>query len=401
LVTTEEIGFNPFLHDVIANPHRFYKIMRREAPILWSADFRGHMLSRYEDIRGVLRDPDRYSSERDRSRYPPPRRRGDDGITSRTMLNSDPPDHTRFRRLLDRYFTPRAVSELEPHVHEIADDLLAKARETGRFDVMEDLAVPLPTTVIAELLGVPTGDRADFKRWSDAVTQPLTPTTTEEEEEHRFAELNEFNAYLQAAIDARRSRPTDDLIGRLVAAREEDALSDQELLSFVRLLLVAGNETTTNLIGNATLALLRNRDQLELLKARPDLMDSAIEEFLRYDGSVQFTSRVLKEPASFYGVDLGPGDSVILILASGNRDEAVFERPDELDITRSPNRHLGFGDWIHICLGQYLARLETKAAMTALLRDMPQIEFDTPAEEIRYRPQFNLRGLTHLPVRNS
>ncbi len=414
MTTTEDLGLNTFEQDVIARPHRFYKEMRRIGPMIWSETSGGWFLTKYEDVKAVLRDPALFSSARgdglDNRRAGMVRRleanAGDGGTMNRnfgrTILNSDPPDHTRLRRLVDRLFTPKSIAEMAPHVQEIASDLVRQAAARAVVDVMDDLAAPLPTIVIAELLGVSTEDRAKFKLWSTAITEGPRPETTPEQWQTRMNHLREFDEYLTREIDKRRQSPTADLIGRLVSARDEsESLSEQELLSFIRLLLVAGNETTTNLIGNAVLALIDHPEQQALLRERPELIDSAIEEFLRYDGSVQFTSRVLGEPYEMHGRKLEPGVRLVTVLASANRDEDVWDRPDELVIDRQPNRHLAFGDWIHVCIGQHLARLETKTAIPTLLEALPRLDLAAPREELRYRPQFNLRGLEHLPVRDA
>ncbi len=412
MVTAEELGLNQFEQDVIANPHRFWKQMRQIGPMIWSDAFDSWMLPKYEDVKTVLRDPALFSSARGNG---PADRRGEAGRLAamtgqtpeamspmgRTILNSDPPDHTRLRRLVDRLFTPKSIMEMAPRVQKIAHELVTQAAATGQVDVMDDLAGPLPTIVIAELLGIPTEDRDKFKRWSTAVTEPPTPNTTPEQWQARMALLSEFSAYLSVEIEKRRTHATDDLIGRLVNARDQnDSLSEEELHSFIRLLLVAGNETTTSLIGNAVLALIEHPGELARLRERPELIDPALEEFLRYDGTVQFTSRVVMEPYDMHGKTLEPGTRLMTLLASANRDEDVFEQADELILDRPSNRHLAFGDWIHVCIGQHLARLETKAAIPTLLDRLQRIELAVPREELRYRPQFNLRGLAHLPVRD-
>jgi cytochrome P450 len=401
MVTTTDIGWNVFDPAVVRFPHRFYARMRREAPIVRSEQLNAWALSRYEDVRAVLRDPQQWSSfrlddadreERPRETVAPPR--------TLTMLSSDPPDHTRLRKLLDRDFTPGRIMQLAPHVQEITDRLLADAAERETFDVAEELAVPLPVTVIAELLGIPPELGAQFKRWSDAATEPFTPSTTDEEAAERNAEIAEFRAYLLEQIEAKRRVPTNDFIGRLVQARDaEERLSDAELLGAVNLLLLAGNETTTNLISNAVLALWKFPEQQQALRDDPGLINDAIEEFLRYDGSVQFTGRRALGPAEFHGQQIEPGERVIVLLASANRDEAVFEHPDQLDLRRGKSKHLAFGDWIHVCVGQYLARVETKAALLTLLRAFERFELDVPEDEIVYRANFNLRGPKYLTIR--
>jgi cytochrome P450 len=389
---------------VIARPHQFYAILRKEAPIVWSDQLGGWMLTRYKDVRTVLRDGGAQWSaavskqvgmarpDQKQEQVAPP--------GTHTMFDADPPDHTRLRRLLDRDFTPGKIAALGPHIQGITDRLVKRAVSRDTFDVAEDLAVPLPVTVIAELLGIPAEMGPQFKRWSDAATEPFRPDSTDEEVAERNAEIVEFRRYLKDRIEERRGNPTNDLIGRLVQAHDaEDRLTDDELLAAVNLLLLAGNETTTNLISNATLALWKFPEQQQELRANPGLIDDAIEEFLRYDGSVQFASRRAMGPAEFYGQRVEPGERVAIFLASANRDESVFTNPDELDFHRPKSRHLAFGDWIHVCLGQYLARIETRAAILALLNEFPAFDLAVREDEIVYRANFNLRGPKHLPIR--
>jgi len=401
--TIESIGVNFFDPAVIARPHPFYRRLREESPIIWSDMMQAWVLTHYEPVRSVLRDSgERFTAVRD------PR-----GAASRikhhveqvapmgtlTMLGADPPDHTRLRRLLDRDFTPGKISQMTTHVEEVANRLVAGAASQGEFDVVDGLAVPLPVTVIAELLGIPPELGAQFKKWSDAATEPIHPEATKEEVDHRNVLIVEFRDYLAQAIESRRSKPTDDFIGRLVSAHDDEAkLTDAELLAAVNLLLLAGNETTTNLISNAVLALHQFPDQQRLLRAEPARMEDAVEEFLRYDGSVQYTSRRAVQDTEFHGQHVKAGENLIIVLASANRDEREFPNSEALDISRERKRHVGFGDWIHICLGQHLARLETRAAISALLKEFPSYRITTPVDEIPYRANFNLRGPLHLPI---
>jgi cytochrome P450 len=391
--------YNPH---IIARPHAYYARLRREAPIIRWEQIDSWVLARYEDVRAVLRDPKQWSSFRITSRVARPDQHREEvaPLGTLTMLTADPPDHSRLRKLLDRDFTPGKIALLAPHVQEITDRLLAGAADRDTFDVAEDLAVPLPVTVIAELLGIPPEQGAQFKRWSDAATEPFRPDMTTEQEAERNAEIVAFRTYLLEQIEEKRRRPTDDFIGRLVQARDaEERLSDDELLAAVNILLLAGNETTTNLISNATLALWKFPKEQQALRDDPSLIDNAIEEFLRYDGSVQFTNRSAVSTVELHGQEVKAGELVALMVASANRDETVFERPDELDLHRQRSRHLAFGDWIHVCIGQYLARLETRAAILSLLRTFPDFELAVPEDEIPYRANFNLRGPKHLPIR--
>lgn len=407
IATLRQMGLDMFDPQTIANPHPFYRRLREEAPIVWSEQTRGWVLTRYEDVRRVLRQPERFSSARTtdgpgiigrtdvtREEVAPPR--------TLTMLNADRPDHTRLRKLLSIDFTPARISRMLPRVEQLCVTLTQGASQLESFDVARELAEPLPVTIIAELLGVPSELGAQFKKWSDAATTPLSPFASDEDVSSRNQQIVDFRQYLKERIAERHSRPTDDFIGRLVAAHDDASkLSDDEVLAGANLLLLAGNETTTNLISNAVLALTRFPDRQQELREHPDLMDDAIEEFLRYDGSVQFTIRTLTEPDEFHGRRIEAGERVIPVLASANRDERAFPDPDELNFHRPKQKHLGFGDWIHICLGQFLARMETHAALRRLLTEFPRFELAVPESEIAYRPNFNLRGPSFLPIRTS
>ena len=388
---------------MIARPHGFYEQLRAHMPIVWIPQLNAWLLTRYDDVRAVLRDHEQWSSMRFG--------RNQDSISgvfvesvappgTLDMLGADRPDHTRLRKLLSLDFTPSKINFMQPRVDAITKELLRDAAREPTFDIAEDLAVPLPVTVIAELLGIPPELGRQFKIWSDAVIEPLRLDAPPEQVRARNSQVVEFRAYLQARIAERHVRPTDDFIGRLVAAHEqEEKLTDNELLAAVTLLLLAGNETTTNLISNATLALCTFPERQRELREHPELIDAAVEEFLRYDGSVQFTSRIAIHDAEFHGQTVKAGDEVIVVLASANRDERVFDNPNELRFDRPVHKHVGLGDWIHICLGQFLARMETKAALLGLLAAYPQFELAVPEREIPYRASFNLRGPKHLLIR--
>ncbi len=377
-----------------------------EAPIVWSEQTQAWVLSRYEDIRHVLRNPQQFSSTRLASGK---------SIIGRTdivqeevapagtptMLGADRPDHTRLRKLVSMDFTPSKMARMRPRIQMITDQLLKDARSAGDFDIVKNLAEPLPVTVIAELLGIPPEQGKQFKCWSDAATAPIPPDASDADVLARNTQIVEFRIYLQNQIEQRHANPTDDFIGRLVSAHDEDSkLSDDEVLAGINLLLLAGNETTTNLISNAILALTRFPARQAELREHPELIDDAIEEFLRYDGSVQFTLRELTEPAEFHGQRVAAGESVVILLASANRDDLVFQDPEVLDFHRPKEKHLGFGDWIHICLGQFLARMETRAAILGVLAEFGEFELAVPEEEVIYRPNFNLRGPSYLPIRS-
>jgi cytochrome P450 len=310
----------------------------------------------------------------------------------------DPPDHTRIRKLVNKAFTPRRVAELAPRIRGVVDALLAPLVARDGFDVILDLAAPLPAIVIAELLGVPAEDHRRFKDWSSRLVTLLGNPRPQETLGEFQAAMETLLAYLGGVIAARREQPRDDLISALIHAQEEhDALSDAELLATANLLLVAGHETTTNLIGNGTRALLRHPGELARLRANPALLPSAVEELLRYDSPVQATVRVPTEAVEIGGRTIPKDALVIAGIGAANHDPAVFERPGQLDLGRDPNPHLSFGFGAHFCLGAPLARLEAEIAFGALLERFPRLGLT--GEPLRYRPNPVLRGLEALPVR--
>ncbi|MDP3768706.1 MAG: cytochrome P450, partial [Dehalococcoidia bacterium] len=285
-----------------------------------------------------------------------------------------------------------------PHIQEIVDELLDEIDDAQQFDLVRDLAYPLPVIVIAEMLGVAPEHRDRFKRWSDDIVATLGgPLVASEVQERGRQSAFEMAEYFRAVIAERRTEPKEDLLSGLIAAEERgEVLSEEELLATCILLLAAGNETTTNLIGNGMLALLRNRDQLELLRSDPSLTQPAVEEFLRYDGPVQGTGRVALEEIEIGGQVMQEGELAFCMLAAANRDPAVFENPEQLDITRQNNQHVAFGFGIHYCLGAPLARAEGQIAFETLLRRMPNPQLAT--EQLEWGGTFILRGLKRLPI---
>jgi len=400
-----DIGLDMFDPQAIARPHQFYARLREEAPVVWSDQTQSWVLTRYDDVRHGLRDHLQFSSQRP-DEVPLLRGRDDiplqrvDPLGTRNMLSADRPDHTRLRKLLAMDFTPKKIIRMQPRIEEICREALRGAADREEFDVVTGLAEPLPVKIIAELLGIPPELHVQFKQWSDASISPVAPDASDEAVHERNRLIVEFREFLQAQIEERHDKPTNDFIGRLVAAHDEDSkLSDAEVLGAVNLLLLAGNETTTNLISNATLALSRFPERQTELHEHPEMIEAAVEEFLRYDGSVQFTSRILTEPAEFQGQTIDAGQSVLLVLASANRDPRVFDHPDVLDFHRPKDKHLGFGDWIHICLGQFLARIETRAALSAMIEEFGEFELAIAETDIQYRPNFNFHGTSRLPIR--
>ena len=317
-------------------------------------------------------------------------------LLSKVLLFMDAPDHTRLRGLISKAFTPRSVERLRPRIRELTQELLSPLRAAGHFDVIDDFAFPLPVTVICELLGVPPEDREMFRQQTVDLAVILDRDVTPEQLGRAAGAALSFAAYLVPLFEARRRAPRADLISALVAAEEAgDRLGADELLTTVILLLAAGHETTMNLIGNGLLALLRNPDQLELLRARPDLMPSAVEELLRYDSPVRLTVRIAADDAIVAGEPVRAGEPVLAMLDAANHDPDVFESPATLDVTRDAHRHLSFGAGAHYCLGAALARAEAQIALTALVA-LPDLRL--AGEEPVWRPLVALHGLQSLPV---
>lgn len=352
------------------------------------------LVARYDDALAVLLDPERFSS-RPLGLPGMARPAVFEGVS--TILFSDPPVHTRLRRLVSRSFSGRRVGGLESRIREIASSRLDGVCEEG-FDLMGALAAPLPVMVIAELLGVPSRDYPEFKVWADELMSytSMGPIGLAAEQAQKAA--NSLSDYFQQVIEQRRADPGEDLISSLVAASEEpEVLSEKELRAFLVMLLVAGSETTTNLIGNGVLALLRNPHELERLKRRPELIQSAVEEMLRYDGPGPGTVRHCTADTNVGGAEI-PNDSFVLVLtAAADRDPAHFSEPDRFDITRDPNDHLAFSKGIHFCLGAPLARLEAAVAIQELLKRFPALRMLDPEGSLDYK-SFFLRGPSQLVV---
>jgi hypothetical protein len=397
--------FNPFLPQLRTDPYAVYKLLREQDPVHWSPLMQAWVLTRYDDVLAVLRDHQHFSSERNRSTHPfvqqleAMRRASGPLGRAPTMLSLDPPAHTRLRNLVNKAFTPRMVQRMRPHIQEIADELLDALPDAERLDVIGDLAVPLPVIVIAETLGVPPADRERFKAWSTDIANtlggPLQPSDVLQRAQRSSIELAD---YFREQIELRGKRPRDDLLSALIAAEEKgDLLSEDEMLATCVLLLVAGNETTTNLIGTGMLALLEHPLERVRLQQDPSLIESAVEEMLRYDGPAQITSRVVLEATSLRGKQLEPGQIVLAALGAANRDPEQFPEPDRFDVARANNRHLAFGYGIHYCLGAPLAIAEAQVAISTLLRrfSQPAAEFESPD----WGMSFILRGLRSLPMR--
>jgi cytochrome P450 PksS len=404
---------NPLKLDLVsqafkANPYPTYAHLRSAAPValLRLPDGRhAWLISRYSDVMAALRDP-RLSKDRRKvttrhrmrfERFVEPMFRS----LQFNMLDLDPPDHTRLRALVHKAFTPRLVEQLRERIESLANHLLDRAAERRELELVADYALPIPATVIADLLGVPVSDRHRFHRW----TNQLVGVSSGGDVLKALPSLLLFKRYLERLIKHRRLEPRDDLISALVQAEEAgDRLNGDELTSMLLLLLVAGHETTVNLIANGLLALLEQPDQLQRLRAQPALLDSgtAVEELLRYCSPVQIaTERYAVEDVQFPDQMIPAGALVLCVIGSANHDQSQFASPEHLDLARSPNPHLAFGQGMHYCLGAPLARLEAHIAFETLLARCADIELGVPPESLTWRRGIFLRGVERLPLRLS
>ena len=395
------VVYNPLSPALRANPYPIYDELRRKDPVHRMRLQDAWVLSNFADVDMVLRDQRRFGNEGRDFGY----------IPYISMLDQDPPTHTRIRGLVAQGFTPRSVAALEPRVQATVDQLLDDLDGRERIDLIQDFAFPLPIIVIAEMLGVPPEEREQFNEWSNVVSLTVDPLLNAAQIRQVRQVIEELFDYFEGMAAERRVQPRDDLISVLVAAEEGgERLNREELLINLVLMLAAGNETTRNLIGNGTLALLRHPEQLQRLRdyqtrhsreggnlagERPDLLDSAIDELLRYDSPVQLDGRIAREPVEIGGKKIKAGQRVLGILGAANRDPEAFPNPDALDIGRAAGNHVAFGRGIHYCLGAPLARLEGRIAFRSLLARYPTLRL---AEEPRYRNQVTLRGLEALWV---
>ena len=392
-----------FDDESLQDPHAFYALLREEGPVheaMLPMGTRAWVVTRYPDARAALsdarlsKDVER-SSELMRQFRPTGEEPSDSGDMFRHMLNMDAPDHTRLRKLVTKAFTARRIEGLRPRVQEISDGLIAKMvanADAGPMDLLDEFAFPLPITVISELIGVPDDARDDFRAWSNTMLQ------SGPREAAQAAGLA-MAQYLTALMEAKRAEPTDDMLSELILASDDgDRLTQGEVLGMVFLLLVAGHETTVNLIGNGLLALLRNPEQLAALRADRSLLPSAVEEFLRFDGPINLaTFRFTSEPIELGGVQIPKDEFVMISLLGANRDPHQYEQPDRLDLGRNPS-HVAFGHGIHFCLGAPLARMEAAIAFSGLLDHFGDIELAVPFKDLSYRPSSLIHGLTRLPV---
>jgi cytochrome P450 len=395
------VVFNPFVPSFKANPYLHYERLRSQDPVHRSIAMQAWILTRYEDCIAVLRDASTFSSD---ARHAGGQlgdlvreQRAESPLgEAQTLLTVDPPAHTRMRGIVNRVFTPRRVEALRPRIEEIARELLDAAPRSGGFELMSGLAQPLPVIVIAELLGVPPEDRARFKQWSNSIAATTGVLNSEAIINDARETTLELIEYFGRFITERRAAPRDDLISALVAAEEAEQLSTDEILAFSILLLVAGNETTTNLIGNGALALLDHPEISARLREHPEQLPATIEEMLRFDSPVQAVVRIAREPVTIGDQQITAGDVLMLMLGAANRDPGVFTAPTEFMANRDSNRHLSFGMGPHFCLGAPLARLEAEVTFGALLRRYASI--NRGEGEPQRGGTLLLRGLTRLPL---
>jgi cytochrome P450 len=392
-MTTQHLTYSPFDPDVIVDPYPVYRHLRDHAPVYWSAEAHSWVLSRYDDVSAALADPTTYSSAS--GVYPTPPGVDMTDLFLPMLVMSDPPRHTQLRQLVSKAFTPRRIAALEPTIQTVVDDLLDRTPASGRWDFVSGFSGPLPAIVIADMLGVPREDHDRFRDWSTTLVQS-NPIRGEMGVGMEAAAA--LYDYFATFLAERRAHPRDDLMTALVQAEVEgQRLSEDELLGFCLLLLVAGHETTTNLLSNGVVLLAEHPESRQLLTEEPELVAPAVEELLRYDSPIQGIGRTLTGPVELHGQRMEPGQSVLLLFGSANRDERAFRDAEVFDIGRRPERHVGLGRGIHFCLGASLARMESRIALHALL-SRQGFRWDVDlygADRLNSGP---IRGYSSLPV---
>ena len=393
------VAYNPLSSRMAQDPYPAYAALRERDPVHRSRLMNAWVFTRHSDVDAILRDHRNFSNDPRKGELTRRQRLNLPADDEFTMLLLDPPDHKRLRALVNKAFTPKAVNALEAHIRSLLGSLLDDIDDPAdAFDLMEAVAQPLPIIVIAEMLGVPPEDRARFKVWSEQRARVLEPAIEPEERAVAEAASRASDDYFRPIIEARRAAPQGDIVSALAQAEDEgDRLTEREMLNMLRLLLIAGNETTTNLIGNGILALLRHPDQLRRLREDRSLIPSAVDELLRFDSPVQTDFRRALADCEVNGFALRRRQNVVLLLGAANRDPDVFEDPDRLDIGRSEGSHLSFGRGIHHCIGAPLARLEGRVVLETLLERYSRIDLLDPRP--RFRNGIVLRGLLSLPVR--
>ncbi|MEW6735703.1 MAG: cytochrome P450 [Acidobacteriota bacterium] len=384
---------NLFSDEIRRNPYTLYDQLRSTSPILYSPQGDLCMVFDYEGVKRVVNDHEAFSSKAAPSGEKP----------LEWLIFLDPPRHTKLRALISQAFTPRSVANLEPRIREISRNLLDQTIEHGEMDLVADFSVPLPLMVIAEMLGIPSADWPRFRHWSDVLLNLSQTVYGGEEGEMAVKEFRtasaQMNDYLVGLLDARQTASKDDLLTRLVKAEVDgERLTSEEIMGFFKLLILAGHETTTNLLNNAILCFIENQDQLTRLQTTPDLLPLAIEEVLRYRAPVQVIFRAARYDVEMHGEMIPAGKLVLGMVGSANRDPKQFQYADRFDITRNPNPHIAFGHGIHFCLGAALSRLEARIALSDLLERAKGLELASN-EPWEPRKAFHVHGPTHLPIR--
>lgn len=386
------------------NPFPVYEQILAEAPVHWNESFNGWVIARHEDVLQGLRDT-RLSvnriapvfgqlPEQLQQRLATVLR-----ISSRWTATLDPPEHTRLRGATQQAFTPRLIDSLRPRIQALTDELLDAVQDRGHMDLIRDFAFPLPATVIADLLGAPVADRWRFKGWSEAIVNLFGLRAFEDEILADVTRnLLDMEAYIQGLMEERRRKPGNDLISHLLELCQRGALSESDAVAECIFLLASGHETVTSQIGNSIVLLTRHPDQARLLREQPGLMPDAVEELLRHASTVKWLARVALEDFELHGSRISKGQTVILLLGAANKDPSRFAEPARLDLSRKPERHLGFGNGIHFCEGATLARLELEIALGTLLRRLPGLRLAVPEESLEYRPGLTIYSLKSLPV---
>lgn len=394
--------FNPFTAEYRRDPHAVFRTMREKHPFYFSHVFRSYVATRYEDVQSVLRSPD-FTTDRmntDVMKALAKRTKKDPeyhAMIERNLLMLDGDEHRQLRGLVGKAFTPRRVEALRPRIEAMVDELLDDMAKSEDVELIRDLAHPLPTNVILEMLGLPPKDRHKFAAWSKHLVELLDPLQAEGGDANIRRAIKELNAYLRPILENRRREPKDDLLSAMLQAEENgQRLNERDLLALVTLIMVAGHETTTSLIGNAVIELLRNPGERKRLQDNPELIETAVDEFVRFASPVVLTDRAAIRDCEVAGQKIRAGQLVVCVIAAANRDPAQFDDPERLDLGRQNNHHLGFGLGNHFCLGAQLARLETQIAIGKLLERFP--DFTGPTEPVEYTRSMILRGPTAVPL---
>jgi unspecific monooxygenase len=403
MAAASDLAFDPWDPAFLADPYPAYAELRDRGRVLYFEPTDQWLVPHHADVSALLRDrrlgrtyQHRFTHEDFGRTAPPPEHEPFHTLNDHGMLDLEPPDHTRIRRLVSKAFTPRTVERLKPYVHGLAGELVSALVEKGGGDLLTDVAEPLPVAVIAEMLGIPEADRAPLRPWSADICGMYELNPSQEVAARAVRASVEFSDYLRELIAERRKEPGEDLISGLIAAYDEgDRLTEQEMISTCVLLLNAGHEATVNATVNGWWALFRNPDQLAALRADHSLVPSAVEELMRYDTPLQLFERWVLDEIEVAGTTIPRGAEVALLFGSANHDPEVFAEPGRLDLARADNPHISFSAGIHYCIGAPLARIELAASMTALLEKAPTLSL---VAEPRRKPNFVIRGLEGLPV---